>query len=371
MDAITQIAAIIRGVLNQISPSLGQTAAGLPDVAIVGAVAGVALLVLIILFSVIGALSGGKKTKRKVREAAAAPRPAARAAAPQPAPPPQRAAAPAPADPVQKIQRDAESGVARVKQDTERLMEILAGERAKAAKAEKPFAAETPTRAFQLLAQALMASDAPAMAAARRRVASGDLDGARADLRRHAQDVGGRDGAWRNLAAIESLFDLDGELRALEQARAVDAGDFVTLVMLRRIYAGINRPQQAHDAGIAAVAAASDDRERAIGLDELGLACLQLKDAVGARKAMTESLELVERLAARLPNDMERQRDIAVGHYKLATLGGPDSRDRLVSSIAAFERLSAQTPLTPDDAQAVSQLKAVLADMDKAQADKK
>ncbi|HWA22400.1 MAG TPA: hypothetical protein VG735_08410, partial [Caulobacterales bacterium] len=79
----------------------------------------------------------------------------------------------------------------------------------------------------------------------------------------------------------------------------------------------------------------------------------------------------VERLATRAPKDIERQRDVAVGHYKIATLGGPDSRERLVSAIAGFERLNKIGTLAPADADALSQLKAVLADMDKERAAKK
>jgi hypothetical protein len=160
-------------------------------------------------------------------------------------------------------------------------------------------------------------------------------------------------------------------LNALEQARAVDPKDFVALVMLRRIYSGIQRPQEAFDAGKAAVAAAQGDRERAIGLDELGLACAMLKDGAGAHKAMSESLEIVTRLAAQAPNDFERNRDVAVGQYKIATLGGPDSRAQLVASIASFERLGKIGPLSPEDKEAVTQLKAVLADLDQQAAAKK
>jgi tetratricopeptide (TPR) repeat protein len=271
---------------------------------------------------------------------------------------------------VQKIQRDAESGVARVKQDTERLIEMLMAERDKAVQTEKPFAGETPTRGFQLLAQKLTATDAPALGAARRRIASGDFDGARADLRRYVQEVNGRDGAWRDLAVLESLQSLDAMLAALEQARAAEPKDFVTLVMLRRIYSGINRPEQASEVGKAAVDAAQNDRERAIALDELGIAYIHMKDVDGARKVMLESLEIVERLAAAEPNDIERQRDVAVGQYKLASLGGPDSRARLVASIGAFEHLAKVTTLPASDVEALTQLKALLADLDKEAAKK-
>jgi tetratricopeptide (TPR) repeat protein len=331
-------------------------------------------------------MAGGKKKQRQEQEAVQPPRAAPSAAqrareratepspqrAPQPAP--QRAAQPAPrpaVDPVQKIQRDAESGVARAKQDTERFVETLLAERDKAVAAGANFALETPTRGFVLLAEALTASDAPALSAARRRIASGDIDGARADLRRHAQEAGGAEGAWRNLGVLESLRDLGGALAALEQARTIDPKDFVALVMLRRFYNGTGQDSQAYYAADAAKAAANGDRERAIALDELGIACLQMKDIEGAQKAMLESLEIVQRLADRDPKDAERQRDVAVGYYKIASLGGPDARERLVSSISAFERLRKSGMLAAEDAQAVTQLKAILAEMDKEGAEKK
>jgi tetratricopeptide (TPR) repeat protein len=372
------IAALLRGII-------GDAAKDLPDIALVGGAAGAVVLVLIILFALIGAMAGGSKKKKQREEEqyveppraapSAAQRARERAPEPQraPQPAPQRAAQPAPQatpDPVQKIQRDAESGVARVKQDTERLIEMLMAERDKAVQTEKPFAGETPTRGFQLLAQKLTATDAPALGAARRRIASGDFDGARADLRRYVQEVNGRDGAWRDLAVLESLQSLDAMLAALEQARAAEPKDFVTLVMLRRIYSGINRPEQASEVGKAAVDAAQNDRERAIALDELGIAYIHMKDVDGARKVMLESLEIVERLAAAEPNDIERQRDVAVGQYKLASLGGPDSRARLVASIGAFEHLAKVTTLPASDVEALTQLKALLADLDKEAAKK-
>lgn len=372
---IAQAATVLRGLLELISPQVAAIAKGLPDMAVVGGVAGVVIVALIILFTLInmiGALFRPKAKKENVERQEAPPQ---RAARPAPAPTPQRAppaAAPQRApDPVQKIKRDAESGVARVKQDTERLVETLVAERDKAVQSGANFATEIPTRALQLLSQALTTSDAPALSAARRRIMSGDIDGARADLRRHAQETSGREGAWRNLAVLDCMRDLSATIGAMEQARATDGKDFVALVMLRRLYSGVGQPQQAHDAGVSAVAAARDDRERAIGLDELGIACMHLKDGAGARKAMLESLEIVERLATRTPNDIERQRDVAVGHYKIATLGGPDAREHLVSAITGFERLNKISKLAPPDAEALSQLKAVLADMDKERAGKK
>ncbi len=162
------IAAILRGIL-------GPSVQGLPDIALVGGAGGAIVLVLIILFALIGAMAGGKKKKQKREEDYVAP---ARAAAPAPVPqrapepPPQRAPQPAPQraaqpasqrapDPVEKFQRDAESGVARARQDTERLVEVLTAERDRVVNADCPFAAETPTRGFLLLAEKLIASDAP------------------------------------------------------------------------------------------------------------------------------------------------------------------------------------------------------------------
>lgn len=372
------IAAILRGIL-------GPSVQGLPDIALVGGAGGAIVLVLIILFALIGAMAGGKKKKQKREEDYVAP---ARAAAPAPVPqrapepPPQRAPQPAPQraaqpasqrapDPVEKFQRDAESGVARARQDTERLVEVLTAERDRVVNADCPFAAETPTRGFLLLAEKLIASDAPALGAARRKIAAGDFGGARVDLRRHANEVAGRDGAWRDAAVLESLNSLDETLHALAHARAADGKDFVTLVMLRRLLNGTGRPDQAHEVALAAVAAAQNDRERAIGLDELGVACALKKDSPGAHKAMLESLEIVTRLAARAPDDAERQRDVAVGQYKLASLGGPDARDRLVASIGSFERLEKIGALPPSDMEALSQLKTVLADLDQQAAEKK
>ncbi|MEJ0023102.1 MAG: hypothetical protein WDN76_06435 [Alphaproteobacteria bacterium] len=142
--------------------------------------------------------------------------------------------------------------------------------------------------------------------------------------------------------------------------------------MLRRLLNGTGRPDQAHEVALAAVAAAQNDRERAIGLDELGVACALKKGQPPARiRPCSNRSKSSRALAARAPDDAERQRDVAVGQYKLASLGGPDARDRLVASIGSFERLEKIGALPPSDMEALSQLKTVLADLDQQAAEKK
>ncbi len=363
MEQIAPIAALLRGYIEQASPQAAAAVSTAPDIALVGGAGAIALVLVFMLFGMIGALFKPKK-ERAPKEAKAPP---ARAVAKEP---PSRPAPQRTPDPVQKIQRDTETGVARAKQDSERLAALLTGERDKAVAAGVKFATEPPMRSFVLLAETLIASEAPALSAARRKIASGDFDGARADLRRQAQENGGREGAWRNLAVLECLRDLPSAMEALEKARVADPRDFVTLVMLRRLYSGTGQPQQAYDAAKSAVAAAQGEREQAVALDELGIVCLQLEDGVGARKALSESLALVKKLAAAAPNDLERLRDVAVGHYKLATLQGPDAKEQLMLSVDAFERLKKRHPLEAGDEQALGQLKNVLEDMRKAEAPK-
>jgi hypothetical protein len=359
---IAQAAEIIRGLLAQV-PQAKSIADQLPDAALVGAAAGAALVALILLITIVNVIGGLFKPKKAREEEPPVRREPVREARREP---PQREKPRKAADPVEKIQREASAGAARARQEVTELQALLTRERARAAAGEANFAVALPNEALRLAAEGLVDAREPAQVAARRKVASGDFDGARADLRRHAETAKSAD-AWRDLATLEALKQLEPALAGFETARKLDGREFVSLVTLRRLYSGLNRPDEARDAANSAVAAARTDRERAIALDELGDVCMIARDGAGAKQAYEQSLSIVRGLLDRNPRDNERLRDLAVGHYKLANLG-LDVPQNLNGAIAAFEKIKAAGALARDDEQALGQLKTALAEMQKKQA---
>jgi tetratricopeptide (TPR) repeat protein len=244
-------------------------------------------------------------------------------------------------------------------------MKALTDERDRVAP-ELAFAQVLPTTALRLLAETLASGDEPALSAAKRKVMSGDFEGARADLRRNAEGPGANNAAaWRNLGTLECMSDLKRAVDALERAHEIDPRQFVTLVSLRRLYSGSGRLNEGRDAATAAIPLAADDREQAIALDELGEACMFLKDIPAAAQAFERSLSIVKTLAEREPRNVEFRRDLAIGHFKLARLGGDDGREHLAQSIAAFEKMKASGALAAEDQVALKQLKEALVDYDK------
>jgi tetratricopeptide (TPR) repeat protein len=352
---VALVAAVLRDLLGQLAPQSTAAISTISDVVLV-ALAVVALLLALIVISMIFNAIGSlfRPRRRAAKTNAAAPTAGSR-----------RSAASGKADPVEKMRQEASAKAAQAKEDAVQLAVALTSERDRVSE-KLQFAQVLPTTALSQLADTLVVADEPALAAARRKVIANDFDGARTDLRRYAEGPGAANpAAWRNLGALECLHDLAAAIAAFEKSSKLDANQFVTLVALRRLYSGSGRLEEGRKAAAAAIAAAGSDREMAIGYDELGEAHLFLKDPEGARQAFAESLAIAQKLSDGAPLDVEFRRDVAVGHFKLAGLGGPDGRDHLSRSIAAFERIKASGKLAADDQAALKQLKNALAEMDR------
>lgn len=361
MENLKPIADILRAIADSAGPDVAGVVKGLPDVAVVGGAGGATLLFLIILFSLLGAIAGGgKKKRRREAEEAAAEASAQRRAAAREAAAPPRAAAQTRSDPIQSMERDAAANADRVRRESEELRQILVAERLRASRDKAPFAETVPTEALRLLAEGLVDAREPARAAARRRLAAREFDAARADLRRHAEGTNSA-AAWRDLGALEAFSDLQQTISAFQQACRIDNNDFVSLITLGRLYRGTNRSSDAREIAKAAVASARNDREKAIALDEFGDCSVALKDTEAAQQAYAESLRLVSAIAEKTPGDAERVRDVAVGHFKLATLNGPDTREHLAQALATFEKIQRSGRLDPEDAAVMEQLRQALA----------
>lgn len=375
MDSIiAQIAPILRSLIAQIGPQAAAITDGLSDLVLVVVVIGGPLIVLILLMTILSAMGASarerkRRQRREEREEEDArsrrefrrdePEPVRRA--------PQQAAAPSGDrnDPVEKMRRDATANAAKVKEDAGQLLALLTKERERVS-AQRTFAQVMPTTALSMLADALAGADEPAIAAARRKIQVDDFDGARADLRRYAEGAGiSNPTAWRNLGALEGLADLGETIKAFERAHELDPKQFVTAVTLRRLYSGSGRVEDGRKMATATISLAKGDREQAIAMDELGEACMFLKDGEGARQAFERGLSICQAMSERAPLDVDIRRDVAVAHFKLARLGGPQSRDHLASAVAAFERIKAAGKLSGDDQGALKQLKDALADMDR------
>ena len=364
MENLQPIIAQIAGAIRNAAPGVG---AGMDDTVLAGGAVGGAVLVLILLIAILGAL-GGKKKQRE--EEAPPPRAERRAEAPRAGAKVAAPAAPRP-DPVEKMRADASANAARVKGEADALFNLLSDERDRVAAGGKPFAQVIPTKALRILAERRAEAGEPALAAAKRKVQARDLEGARAELRRHVEGAGsGNPLAWRDAGVLECLDNVENALAALQASLQLDARQFVTQVTIRRLYSGTGKHAEARSAAEAAIALAGSERERAISFDELGESCLYQKDRPAAVKAFQRGLDITKGLAARAPDDIETQRDLAVGYFKLASVAENGGREELVQSIAAFEKLKARGAIEADDEQALAQLKGALADIDKRAAGK-
>jgi tetratricopeptide (TPR) repeat protein len=367
---IDQIAIVLRGLIAQLAPQAKAIADGLPNTVLVVLVAVALIVALIFVFSVfnaIGSLFRPRRRRRRRREEDDEPAPVQEFRRDEP---PVRQVAPASAaagraDPVEKMRREATANAARIKEDSTALQSVLVKERERVS-STIAFAQVIPNTALALVADSLAGADEPALAAARRKIQSSDFEGARTDLRRYAEGPGlSNAAAWRNLATLEGLSNLEATVKGFERARELDPKQFVTAVTLRRLYSGSGRLDEGRQMAQVALSLAKGEREQAVALDEVGEACMFLKDAEGARQAFDRGLQVVRGMSERAPLDVELRRDVAVSHFKLARLGGDASRDHLAQSIAAFERIKAAGKLAADDQQALKQLKDALADMDR------
>jgi tetratricopeptide (TPR) repeat protein len=375
MDSIIAlIAPILRSLIAQIGPQAKAIADNFSDlllVVIVGISALVVLILLLTIFSAMGASSRARKRRRKREEREEEDARSVREFPRDDPPPARKGQAPAAAstgrknDPVEKMRRDATANAAKIKEDAGQLLGLLTHERDRVS-GQRAFAQVMPTTALSMLADALAGADEPALAAARRKIQVDDFEGARADLRRYAEGAGISNAtAWRNLGTLEGLTDLPATIKAFERAYELDPKQFVTAVTLRRLYSGSGRVEEGRKMATASIALAKGDREQAVAMDELGEACMFLKDGEGARQAFERGLSIVQGMSEKQPLDVEFRRDVAVSHFKLARLGGPQSREHLSQSISAFERIKAAGKLSGEDQQALKQLKEALAEMDR------
>lgn len=370
MDSIiAQIAPILRTLIAQISPQAKAISDNFSDLVLVIVGIGGPLLVLILLMIITSAMGASAREAKRRRRREEREEEDARSSREfrRDEPPPMRKAPAVPdaptGDPVEKMRRDATAQTAKVKEDAGQLLSVLTNERKRVSE-QRAFAQVLPATALSNLADALAGADEPALAAARRKIQMDDFDGARADLRRYAEGAGISNAtAWRNLGTLEGFSDLAETIKAFERAHELDPKQFLTAVTLRRLYSGSGRLEDGRKMATATISLAKGDREQAIAMDELGEACMFLKDGDGARQAFERGLSICQAMSERAPLDVEIRRDVAVAHYKLARFDSPRGREHLASAVAALERIKAAGKLSGDDQQALKQLKEALAEM--------
>ena len=119
------------------------------------------------------------------------------------------------------------------------------------------------------------------------------------------------------------------------------------LVLLRRVHAATPR-----DATIA--------RELAVTLERLGAAAAQSGDRIGARSAFEEELRIAAAMSQQESNDLSWIRFRAVVHIMLGNLNEDDSRAHYEQARQMFETLERAGQIQDSDAQTLQQLRGVL-----------
>ncbi|KAF0177779.1 MAG: tetratricopeptide repeat protein [Hyphomonadaceae bacterium] len=119
------------------------------------------------------------------------------------------------------------------------------------------------------------------------------------------------------------------------------------LVLLRRMYGGNQR-----DPGVA--------RELAVTLERLGAAAAAVGDRANARQAFEEELRIANSMASQETSDLSWVRFKAVVHIMLGNLNDPDSRAHYEQARQLFETLERSGSIQSQDSQTLQQLRGVL-----------
>lgn len=316
-EQIETIAENIRAQILALAPdSVHATVEGLPAVAILGAVAAVALLLLWIIFALLGAVFGGGKKKARDEEA--------------------------------------DEELARMR-DYERPAD-------RAPERQAPSRSE-PARAAPQGGGPQAVPQSPPPADARGRY---DDSISRGDRLSQNNDHAGAVGAYKQALdfarqiAFSQPDSLDAQrlvAKALHKvgdasARAGDAPvarqhHEQALGLLRRLHQSNTR-----DAGIA--------RELAVTLERIGASASAAGDRHNARGAFEEELRIANAMAQQETNDLTWVRFKAVVHIMLGNLNDQDSRAHYEQARQLFETLERSGSIQSQDAQTLQQLRGVL-----------
>lgn len=323
-EQIETIAENIRAQILALAPdSVRATVESLPAVAILGAVAVVALLLLWIIFALLGAVFGGGKKKRDAEDdaeearARSYDRPSERAPERMPERAPERGmdrAPPPRGEPLRSVPpapQPAASGGGDVRSRYE----------------------DALTRGDKLL--------------------QGNDHAAAVNTYKQALDFA-RQLAFSQPDSVEAQRLVAKALHKVGDASA-RAGDSPVarqhheqaLGLLRRLYG-----QNTRDSGIA--------RELAVTLERLGAAAAASGDRHNARQAFEEELRIANTMATQETSDLTWTRFKAVVHIMLGNLNEPDSRAHYEQARQLFETLERSGSIQSQDSQTLQQLRGVL-----------
>ncbi|MBL8557647.1 MAG: tetratricopeptide repeat protein [Hyphomonadaceae bacterium] len=312
-EQLITIAENIRAQILALAPdSVRALVEGLPPEGVLGAVAVVGLLLLWIIFSLLGAVFGGKKRRDEAEDQDDYIPESRFERSPEPVrdPAPQRTDSPR-ADPPRAPQpvAPAAGGDPRARYDDA----IARGDKLAQAN-DHAAAANTYRQALDFARQ--IAFSQPDAVDAQRMVAK---------ALHKVGDASARAG--------------DGQVARQHHEQA--------LVLLRRVYSNNTR-----DAGVA--------RELAVTLERLGASAAAHGDRVSARQAFEEELRIAGAMAVQETSDLSWVRFKAVVHIMLGNLNDPDSRAHYEQARQLFETLERSGSIQSQDAQTLQQLRGVL-----------
>jgi tetratricopeptide (TPR) repeat protein len=323
-EQLIAIAEALRAQALALAPaSVRAQLEALPPEAILGGVGIVALVLLWIVFSALGAAFGGGRRRREqeVAEELQARRDELRRPAPAPAPAADRR--------VDERRRD--------------------DRRAPVAPPPSP---ARPSPAPATGGGDLARSHEELMTRGDRQIASGDMNGALASFK-EALDMArqlafARPDAPEPQRMVAKALHKVGDVSArVGDGHAARQAHEQALVLLRRVNAANPR-----DVSVA--------RELAVTLERLGAAAAQSGDRVGARGAFEEELRIAGAMAQQEQGDLGWTRFKAVVHIMLGNLNEGDSRAHYEQARQLFETLERAGAIQDSDAQTLTQLRGVL-----------
>lgn len=258
----------------------------------------------------------------------------------------------------QKAKREAQADLAEVTSQRQTLVDEIAAR-------DRRFAAEISEYRKQVVS--IASSPDPRKREALRRYSEGERLAAYEDLKliQRAETKAVAAG-WRELGALGLDLKDRGEigtaeaLSNFEEAQRLDPDDAWGWIQLLRLYRDAGRRADARHAAEQALEHAEGDRARAAALSDLGDVLVSSGDLAGARVRYESSLKMAEELASSNPGSAEAQRDLIVGHTKVASF--PQGESHWKEALRIALALQSQGRLAPSDEPMIDYLRQKVAE---------
>jgi tetratricopeptide (TPR) repeat protein len=177
--------------------------------------------------------------------------------------------------------------------------------------------AEGDARATEALRE-IVADATPAARAAEAKIASGDVEGGIAILKRDAKaEVAAAAEKWRRIGALTLGINFAESWEAYEEAFRLDPSDFWTCIELARLRQQGGKSAEAQIAATAAAMVARTDRQKMIAASQQGDSHRFAGNWTSAERSYEDALAIAERLVEQNPRSEAAHRDLSLSFERM------------------------------------------------------